>query len=39
MRKYVLAAAAACCVLMGTSVSAGQIKFDPGMFKIYGGSR
>ena len=37
MRKSILAAAAACCVLMGTSVSAGQIKFDPGTFKIYGG--
>ena len=37
MRKSVLAAAAACCVLIGTSVNAGQIKFDPGMFKIYGG--
>ncbi len=37
MRKNVLAAAAACCVLMVTSVSAGQIKFDPGMIKIYGG--
>ena len=37
MRKSVLAAAAACCVLIGTSVSAGQIKFDPGTFKIYGG--
>lgn len=37
MRKNVLAAAAACCVLIGTSVNAGQIKFDPGMFKIYGG--
>ena len=37
MRKSVLAAAAACCVLIGAPVSAGQIKFDPGMFKIYGG--
>jgi lipoprotein-anchoring transpeptidase ErfK/SrfK len=37
MRKSVLAAAAACCVLIGTPVNAGQIKFDPGMFKIYGG--
>ena len=37
MRKSVLAAAAACCVLLGTSVNAGQIKFDSGMFKIYGG--
>ncbi len=37
MRKSVLAAAAACCVLIGPPVYAGQIKFDPGMFKIYGG--
>jgi lipoprotein-anchoring transpeptidase ErfK/SrfK len=37
MRKNILAAAAACCVLMGPSVNAGQLKFDPGMFKIYGG--
>jgi lipoprotein-anchoring transpeptidase ErfK/SrfK len=37
MRKNTLAAAAACCVLMVPSVNAGQIKFDPGTFKIYGG--
>lgn len=37
MRKSILAALAACCVLMGPPVFAGQIKFDPGMFKIYGG--
>jgi lipoprotein-anchoring transpeptidase ErfK/SrfK len=37
MRKNVLAAAAACCVLLSPSVNAGQIKFDPGAFKIYGG--
>ena len=37
MRKRILAAAAACCVLTGPPVYAGQIKFDPGMFKIYGG--
>lgn len=37
MRKSVLAALAACCVLMGQPVIAGQIKFEPGMFKIYGG--
>ncbi len=37
MRKNFLAALAACCVLMGPPVFAGQIKFDPGMFKIYGG--
>lgn len=37
MRKSILAALAACCILMGPPVFAGQIKFDPGMFKIYGG--
>ena len=37
MRKSILAAAAACCVVIGPPVHAGQIKFDPGMFKIYGG--
>ena len=37
MRKSILAAVAACCVLIGPSVNAGQIKFDPGTFKIYGG--
>ena len=37
MRKSVLAAAVACCVLIGQPVNAGQIKSDPGMFKIYGG--
>lgn len=37
MRKGILAAAAACCVLIGPSVNAGQIKFAPGTFKIYGG--
>lgn len=37
MCKNFLAALAACCVLMGPPVFAGQIKFDPGMFKIYGG--
>jgi len=37
MRKSVLAAAVACCVLIGPPVFAGQLKFDPAMFKIYGG--
>jgi lipoprotein-anchoring transpeptidase ErfK/SrfK len=37
MRKGILAASAACCVLLSPSVNAGQIKFDPGAFKIYGG--
>jgi lipoprotein-anchoring transpeptidase ErfK/SrfK len=37
MRESVLAALAACCVLIGPPVYAGQIKFDPGMFKVYGG--
>jgi lipoprotein-anchoring transpeptidase ErfK/SrfK len=37
MRKSVLAAAAACCVLIGLPVYAEQIKFGPGTFKIYGG--
>jgi lipoprotein-anchoring transpeptidase ErfK/SrfK len=37
MRKSVLAAAAACCVLIVPHAYAGQIKFEPGMFKIYGG--
>ena len=36
MRKSVLAAAAACCVLTGPPVYA-EIKFDPGTFMIYGG--
>jgi lipoprotein-anchoring transpeptidase ErfK/SrfK len=36
MHKIVLAAAAACCVLIISPVYA-EIKFEPGMFKIYGG--
>jgi lipoprotein-anchoring transpeptidase ErfK/SrfK len=37
MRKCVLMAAAACCILIGPQVYAEQIKFGPGTFKIYGG--
>ncbi len=37
MRKNVLAALAACCSLIIGPVHAGQLKFDPAAFKIYGG--
>ena len=37
MRKRLLAALAACCLFTGTAVQAGQLKFDPAAFKIYGG--
>lgn len=37
MRKNVLAAAVASCSLIIAPVYAGQLKFDPAAFKIYGG--
>jgi lipoprotein-anchoring transpeptidase ErfK/SrfK len=37
MRLNIVAAMVASCSLIVVPVYAGQIKFDPGMFKIYGG--
>ena len=37
MRSCCLAAVAACCSLVMAPAHAGQLKFDPGMFQIYGG--
>jgi lipoprotein-anchoring transpeptidase ErfK/SrfK len=37
MRLNIVAALVASCSLIIVPVYAGQIKFDPGMFKIYGG--
>jgi lipoprotein-anchoring transpeptidase ErfK/SrfK len=37
MRKNVLAALVACCSLIIAPVNAGQLKFDPATFKMYGG--
>jgi lipoprotein-anchoring transpeptidase ErfK/SrfK len=37
MRKHVLTAVVACCSLIIMPVHAGQLKFDPATFKIYGG--
>jgi len=37
MRKYVLATVVASCSLIIVPVHAGQLKFDPAMFKIFGG--
>ena len=39
MRKNILAAAVACCSLITSPVYAGQLKFAPGMFQIYGGMK
>ena len=37
MRERFLAALTACCILAGTPLQAGQLKFDPAAFRIYGG--
>ena len=37
MRRNFLAAAVACCSVIFAPVHAGQLKFDPATFKIYGG--
>jgi lipoprotein-anchoring transpeptidase ErfK/SrfK len=37
MRKHDLAAVVACCSLIIAPAQAGQLKFDPAAFKIYGG--
>lgn len=37
MRIGVVVAMAACCTMLAAPVFAGQIKFDPAAFKIYGG--